>query len=56
MVVTRGGSLSLPNKGSVKKKTIAIKSKNVKVSGHSGKKKEPEDVSKRKKSKAKGPN
>ena len=52
MVVTRGGSLSPSNKGSVKKKSFAIKSKSVKVGGHSGKRKEPEDVSKRKKSKA----
>ena len=53
MVITRGGFLSPPIKGSGKKKTIAIKSKSGKVGGDSGKRKEPLDVSKRKKSKAK---
>ena len=53
MVVTRGGSLSPPIKGSSKKKAIATKSKSGKVGGDSGKRKVPEDVSKRKKIKAK---
>ena len=53
MATTRGGSLSPPIKGSGKKKAIAIKNKSGKVGGDSGKRKAPEDVAKRKKSKAK---
>ena len=53
MVATREGSLTPPSKGSGKKKAIAIKSKRGKVGGDSAKRKVLEEVSKKKKSKAK---